>query len=98
CEGGEYELLDPGKLPQLTGAAILAEVHTRNEHEGPQVFQDRFGDTHEVEVLTLAQRDPESIAKRFWLTDAEASQVMDEYRVYGNAWVWMRPKDAAAAA
>jgi hypothetical protein len=59
CEGGEVELLDPGRIPALKRSEILCEVHEFYAPKATAILVDRFKTTHRVELLCEIPRNPE---------------------------------------
>jgi hypothetical protein len=56
-EGGELELLDPSKCPELRGCDLLIEVHGRTD-EVAEVLRQRFSHTHTSTVVPKKPRNP----------------------------------------
>ena len=91
-EGGEYELLDPARVPALTSADILVELHGTgglSVEAGERTLRSRFGATHLIETIERQTKSVEEcrpIVKER-LTDVELAACIDERR--GNAPKWL---------
>lgn len=92
CEGAEYELLNPARVPWLERADILVEVHQMHGLNGRAELSARFGHTHDVTVIEVRRRDsslyPE--LQRFDPGDREA--LLFE-RTDLSGWLWCVSRD-----
>ena len=96
CEGCEVDLLDPETCPGLVKADILVELH---EHLRPGVttmIEERFKDTHSVQLIHECSRDPSSYSALFGCDNAERELALREGRPAVMAWAWLRALDGAA--
>ena len=58
CEGGETELLDPRRLPDLTSATMLVEIHDFIDATISATLTHRFQASHRLLRVASRQRDP----------------------------------------
>ena len=91
CEGYEKELLDPDRVPSLTGADLLVELHDFVDPTITATITARFGGTHEIALVEargvrldypaeiLEPLDPEQRRLALW-----------EGRPAGMRWAWMK--------
>ena len=56
CEGAEYELLDPGKVPWLMKSSILVEIHDWVITDIDQIILQRFQSSHSILRISQVQR------------------------------------------
>lgn len=93
-EGSERELLDPSACPALTGYDILVELHdTEGKPPLGALFTERFGSTHEIAVIASQSRRDwiEEHAAQFPALDEKTlAEAVDEHRVRGQSWLWMK--------
>jgi hypothetical protein len=102
CEGAEDELLSPNRIESLRRAIILVETHDGLEVDGhilegiTRRLEERFGPTHDVEIIASRQRSrqelPDDCAT---LTDDEAAEVMGEGRPWAQ-WLLLTPRSVIA--
>lgn len=58
CEGYEFDLLRPDRVPALESSTIVAELHPVAHPRIDQIVTDRFVATHHVRLLRMQPRDP----------------------------------------
>jgi hypothetical protein len=58
CEGYESVLLDPEVAPNLRRCDMVVELHDRAEPGIESTIRQRFRDSHEIRMVTYADRDP----------------------------------------
>jgi hypothetical protein len=92
CEGGERELLDPGKVPALAGATIVVECHDFIDPTITQTLVDRLGPTHELEGVREAARDPNASVFLQQFNSLDRWIAVCEYRPCMMHWLIARPK------
>lgn len=63
-EGGEFQLLDPIKIPQLRKATILVETHDFNVPNCSKIIFERFSPSHKIEVVSSCNRAHEDLPFR----------------------------------
>jgi hypothetical protein len=82
CEGCEGTLLDPGRVPVLRTATIVAELH---DFAVPgETVTARFAATHEVSTIPTGPQPPER--------DSKLSLALSEYRPGPMRWAVMIPR------
>ena len=94
CEGYELELLDPAKAPKLAQADMLVELHGATD---PQVsihdtLVKRFENTHRLDLLTAAERDPSRHPVLEKLPPPDRALAIDEHRSGTMEWGWWERK------
>jgi hypothetical protein len=89
CEGAEDVLLDPEVVPALRRALILVETHEGMVIGVEDHLHERFGPTHEIEVIRSRPRTRDDLPGDCDLTDEEAAAAMDEHRRKAE-WMFMR--------
>lgn len=86
CEGYEFELLDPIKVPSLLRASIVVEVH------GPaQPLLDRFATTHRIVSIFSQERDIDAYPLIAEFTPEERKLALSEFRHGIQQWAVMIP-------
>jgi len=93
CEGAERSYLDLYTFPALRDATIIVEIHNfPNEPRVDEIMFDRFKDTHHIQEIIEAGRNP----NKFPILCQEPSVVrwaaVCEYRPCLMSWFVMRPK------
>jgi hypothetical protein len=100
-EGSEVELLDPQRVPNLSRASILVEVHSSPPLDSDAVamtLRQRFEASHDLYWFRSENRN--SIInkyKSFWRGKIGAerfAQYLDEGRPEPQRWLWAEPKAA----
>jgi len=89
CEGYEWELLDPVRVPMLKYCDMLVELHQKASSEYHSIMNDRFESSHNMEFLYAHGRTDEELAKTMvaeW-PDAEKRTACDEMRCNGSMWL-----------
>lgn len=105
-EGGEYELLDPARVPSLRGADILVELHAATDarpmsvETGEMIMRDRFAATHDIVVRRTEPRRVETwrSAVDGRLDDVTLAAAIDERRGGPQAWLVMPTRQHAEVA
>lgn len=88
CEGYEFELLDPVRVPGLRGADIVVEIHGTAEP-----LLDRFQSTHEITSLFSHDRDPTAYPLIEGFTREEQDLALSEFRHGIQCWAVMKAKE-----
>ena len=102
-EGGEIELLDPAKVPELVGADILVETHDAFVAEATETLMGRFNATHEIACYAARRRVladfPAGFLPRLkrWFPGL-AVELMNERRTGLQRWLLMTAKAPVTAA
>lgn len=92
-EGAEEWLLNPRRLPVLRDSFIIVEVHEFLVPNLREVLQDRFVQTHSIEVVSSSGRNPN---RSSFLRDASDNvkwSLISEERPGAMEWLIMRPSD-----
>lgn len=101
-DGYETTLLDPKQVASLARCAILVELHEFARPGVTAEFLRRFEPTHEIEVLWQSPRTAADFPyEGFWtrvLPSRYRRHMVDELRPFEQAWMWMTPRVAQAAA
>lgn len=80
CEGYEYELLDPVKVPALRDADLIVEVHDFMDARITPTLIERFRSTHAISRHAPAPRDPENYSPLDLFPAAERRLAVEERR------------------
>jgi len=102
-EGGEIELLDPAKVPELVGADILVETHDAFVAEATETLMGRFNATHDIACYAARPRMladfPAGFLPRLkrWFPGL-AVELMNERRTGLQRWLLMTAKAPVTAA
>lgn len=91
-EGAEFDLLDPAAIPTLRGADILVELHDMFRPGTTRVLRERFGPTHEVELLHTNRRTMADFPAGVNLEPKLRKAAMNEDRGGRMYWYWMRAR------
>lgn len=78
CEGAEVVLLDPRAVPQLSRCDILLEFHSLRDADPYALFRERFAATHDIEIIDVQPRDPNSYPTLGFLSRADREHVLFE--------------------
>jgi hypothetical protein len=93
-EGGEGDLLDPGKVASLCDSDILVEVHEEKGVDGKmeKLLMNRFLGTHRVQKFASCSREAWSQSHQTaWqgLSPTSVASAVAEDRCLGQVWLWM---------
>jgi hypothetical protein len=97
CEGAEAFLLNPDRVEPLRRAFILVETHDGMKTDSGLMegitnrLLERFGVTHEIEVIASRERTRNDLPPGTDLSDEEAAQAMDEGRPWAQ-WLFLTPR------
>jgi hypothetical protein len=95
CEGCEKELLDPARAPALAGSDLLVELHDFLDPSISSALETRFRATHDIEIISMRERDVSNIAtmpQLARLTPEQKRLAVWEGRPAGMQWAWMRSR------
>jgi len=97
CEGYEYELLDPARVPHLAHADIIVELHDfmRVDVDITATIVARFTATHDIDVVGVAQRTVEQFPSVNALPRDVRAEALQENRVAYQQWAFLRAKTRA---
>ncbi len=87
CEGGEKELLDPGKTPALIRCDFVAECHDFYDRSITPTIVSRFAETHEIRVIREGARDPNAVAMLTSLSSLDRWLTVCEFRPEAMHWI-----------
>jgi len=95
-EGGEFELLDPVRVPALTQAFILVEIHEELVNGCEEVIRKRFKKSHKIVEIVNSSRKPgdfpsNSRAFRAIFSEKTKLDLMNEGRASTMKWLVMEP-------
>ncbi len=82
CEGCELDLLRPELVPQLRTSDLIVELHDLFESPISEMIAERFAETHEMEVVDTAERDPDQFPVLWSLKADEREMAVAERRPY----------------
>jgi SAM-dependent methyltransferase len=101
CEGYELDLLDPGKVPGLSKAILIVELHDCLVPGLSDELLPRFEDTHNILLVSPKQRTPGCYQSLAGFKPAEQQLALNEGRqiidkpVQGQ-WAYMVSKTSRA--
>jgi hypothetical protein len=85
CEGCEWELIDPQRVPQLASWDVLCELHTARGADPFPVLAKRLVATHSARRIAARPRDPDAYPALRSYTYAERAGVLSE-RTSDSGW------------
>jgi len=101
CEGFEAILLDPLRVPSLSNAWILVEVHDFVLPGLKEELTDRFSATHDVQLIASQPREASEYPFHSFYSDtlpqSYRAWAVSEWRPGTMYWLWMRPKSPAGS-
>jgi hypothetical protein len=92
-DGGESELLDPARVPELLGCDLLVEAHDGIVPGVSRLLSDRFSGTHDVTPIRQAARTLEDLPARLKLDPRLALAAITEFRGAQNGWLWIKRRE-----
>jgi hypothetical protein len=95
-DGGEFELLDPGRIAELRSTCILLEEHECFLPGIIATIEARFRHSHIIERVDQRARSLRDLCVRSRLLDPWLLKLMHE-RPPGNSWIYMKPRTQAAS-
>lgn len=97
CEGGEEGLIDPVAAPALRACDLIVECHP---HVVPGITErliERFGATHEIERLKVAEAPKDVLPKVDSWTDADYRRAVSDGRWAEQDWLVLIARDRAGS-
>lgn len=96
-EGGEIDLLDLNKVPDLKRTTILVEVHEMYVTDCEKTIIDRFKNTHSYTIIHGKERTLQDLPKKlnflhFISSPSKILSLMGEGRPYPMNWLYLEPK------
>lgn len=96
-EGYETVLLDPSKVPSLSRATILVELHDMYAEGCTELLGERFRCTHKIKKIEGIPRHTRHFSDaagvmKFFFSKRRALGYMDEGRPSEMSWYYMVPK------
>jgi len=96
-EGGEIDLLDLKKIPDLKRTSILVEVHEMYVPDCEKTLIDRFKNTHSYIIIRGRERTLKDLPNklsflRFIASPSKIRSLMREGRPYPMNWLYFEPK------
>ncbi len=91
-DGGEEELLDPAKVPELASVCVLLEVHDMYVPGVSDLIRDRFRSTHDIEHIPVRLRTLADLPFQVPSLLGRGYLGVLRERSPGNDWLFMRPK------
>jgi SAM-dependent methyltransferase len=94
CEGYEFDLLDPQKVPGLKQADIIVELHDFLRIDvdiTPSVLQ-RFSGTHDISLAGVMPRSPSDFPCLTGLPEHIRANAMHEDRIPYQQWAFLKSK------
>ncbi len=92
CEGYESELFTPAVATALAKADVLVELHEFFAPGVTQRLQDRFANSHEIQLITARKRSQGEFTATSILSRRQARRAMDEGRPADQQWLWARSR------
>lgn len=92
CEGAELDLLDLTLVPSLAKTTILVECHDCVRPGITESLQDRFKETHTVDLFQQKYKDPYQFEFLRHLSDCDKWALVHEGRPSAMTWLYMVPK------
>lgn len=92
CEGGEFSLLDPARVPALARATLFVETHYARVSGRHEPLEKRFETTHQVEKVVMLPRSPEDAPAGGKFSERERMLMVDERRRDLEHWLVMTPR------
>lgn len=91
-EGGEFEFCDPTRIPRLTEATMLIEVHPATRDGLRQALIDRFAKTHEHTVVLGEPKRVADFPELNGWDPARANMAVTEGRPALPEWLLLKPR------
>lgn len=90
-EGGEFEFVDPERIPRLREATMLIEVHPATREGLRQTLIDRFADTHRHEVILGEAKNFADYPELAGWPEDQANLAVTEGRPALPEWLLLEP-------
>lgn len=94
CEGGELDVLDPGRAPNLLRSTILVECHDFVNRSISDTLAARFKPSHVIDVIPEGPRDPNRFPPLRRMRSLDRWLAVCEFRPEFMTWLFMRPRSA----
>jgi hypothetical protein len=96
-EGGEMNLLDLKKVPELKRTTILVEIHEMYVKDCEKTLIGRFKNTHSYTIIRGRERTLKDLPNklnflRFISSPSKILSLMGEGRPYPMNWLYLEPK------
>ena len=96
-EGGEIDLLDLNKVPDLNRTTILVEVHEMYVTDCEKTLIERFKSTHSYTIIRGRERTLQDLPSklnflRFISSPTKILSLMGEGRPYPMNWLYFEPR------
>ncbi len=95
CEGYELDLLQPARLPELSGCDLLVELHDSANSLISKTILERFAPTHAITLIRSVETDPAAYPVLATLSADDQRFAVSEERPAGMQWVFMQAKQAS---
>lgn len=92
CEGGELALLDPAKVPALSGTRLLIECHDFIDASTTQTLVTRLEATHTLVGVREGARDPNAVPFLQRFSSLDRWIAVCEYRPCTMHWMIATPR------
>lgn len=92
CEGCEFQILDPIRVPQLRDADILVELHEAKAGISRERLFDRFSDTHAKTEVPIQLRDPAQFSLPVSLGEDQREYAVSEGRSESGGWAFLQAR------
>jgi hypothetical protein len=92
CEGYERVLLDPEAAPKLRGWPILVELHEFLDASITQTIEQRFAETHVVELIDGEDRAADGLEALSFTSRRRRAALLGERRPGRMRWAHLRPR------
>ncbi len=92
CEGYERVLLDPEVAPKLRSWSILVELHEFLDASITQTIEQRFAETHVVELIDGEDRAADGLQALSFTSPRRRAALLGERRPGHMRWAHLRPR------
>jgi Ribosomal protein L11 methyltransferase (PrmA) len=98
CEGAEFDLLDPSRVPSLSLADMMIECHDLYRPGCQKELAERFAESHEVVSVAEGARDPNRYECLTSLPSLDRWLAVCEFRPERISWLICRSRGRKATA
>jgi hypothetical protein len=95
CEGCEFELLDPDRVPALAHSYVLVEVHEQAQPRAVESLRSRLAATHRIVEIIETARNPHDYEVLRPMDSIDKWLVLCEGRGPTQTWLWAVPDGTA---
>ena len=92
CEGCEWHVLDPVRVPRLQGCDILVELHRVRDNQPRALIQRAFDSSHTIEWIEARHRDTSEFPELSELRQFEREALLQERAANHEGWAYLRRK------